>query len=79
MFLSSGLCEVCDAPASLVRLLQDAVDLGVAARYTQGSEASKGDLYFYSVDHDLRDRLDVIGDRCSVIMLSGEYDYLTTP
>ena len=25
--------------------------------YTQGSEAFKGDLYFYSVDHDLRDKL----------------------
>ena len=24
--------------------------------YTQGSEAFRGDLYFYSVDHDLRDR-----------------------
>ena len=25
--------------------------------YTQGSEAFKGDLYFYSVDHDLRGKL----------------------
>ncbi|MFI0142212.1 alpha/beta fold hydrolase, partial [Streptomyces luteogriseus] len=28
--------------------------------YTQGSEAFKGDLHFYSVDHDLRDKLDQI-------------------
>ena len=48
--------------------------------YSQGSEAFKGDLYFYSVDHDLRGRLDQIdGDRCPVVMLTGDYDYLTTP
>jgi pimeloyl-ACP methyl ester carboxylesterase len=48
--------------------------------YTQGSESFKGDLYFYSVDHDLRDKLDQIdGDRCPVVMLTGTYDYLTTP
>ena len=48
--------------------------------YTQGSEAFKGDLYFYSVDHDLRDKLDQIdGERCPVVMLTGTYDYLTTP
>ncbi|MFF9214789.1 alpha/beta fold hydrolase, partial [Streptomyces sp. NPDC014791] len=48
--------------------------------YTQGSEAFKGDLHFYSVDHDLRDKLDQIdGDRCPVVMLTGDYDYLTTP
>lgn len=48
--------------------------------YTQGSEAFKGDLYFYSVDHDLRDKLNQIdGNKCPVIMLTGSYDYLTTP
>ena len=48
--------------------------------YSQGSEAFKGDLYFYSVDHDLRGKLDQIdGDRCPVVMLTGDYDYLTTP
>ncbi len=48
--------------------------------YTQGSEAFKGDLYYYSVDHDLRGKLDQIdGERCPVIMLTGEYDYLTPP
>jgi pimeloyl-ACP methyl ester carboxylesterase len=48
--------------------------------YSQGSEAFKGDLYFYSVDHDLRGKLNQIdGDRCPVIMLTGAYDYLTTP
>jgi pimeloyl-ACP methyl ester carboxylesterase len=48
--------------------------------YSQGSEAFKGDLYFYSVDHDLRDRLhEIDGNRCPVVMLTGEYDYLTTP
>ncbi len=48
--------------------------------YSQGSEAFKGDLYFYSVDHDLRDELTQIrGADCPVVMLTGEYDYLTTP
>jgi len=48
--------------------------------YSQGSEAFKGDLYFYSVDHDLRDKLSEIdGDQCPVVMLTGDYDYLTTP
>jgi pimeloyl-ACP methyl ester carboxylesterase len=48
--------------------------------YTQGSEAFKGDLYFYSVDHDLRDKLgEIDGDQCPVVMLTGDYDYLTTP
>jgi pimeloyl-ACP methyl ester carboxylesterase len=48
--------------------------------YSQGSEAFKGDLYFYSVDHDLRDKLvEIDGDQCPVVMLTGDYDYLTTP
>lgn len=48
--------------------------------YTQGSEAFKGDLYFYSVDHDLRNELQNIdGRRCPVVMLTGTYDYLTPP
>ncbi|MDB4936822.1 MAG: xylF 1 [Labilithrix sp.] len=48
--------------------------------YTQGSEAFKGDLYFYSVDHDLRDRLgEIDAERFPLVLLSGTYDYLTTP
>jgi pimeloyl-ACP methyl ester carboxylesterase len=48
--------------------------------YTQGSEAFKGDLYFYSVDHDLRGKLQEIdGEKCPVVMLTGTYDYLTPP
>ena len=48
--------------------------------YTQGSEAFKGDLYFYSVDHDLRNELkNIDGHKCPVIMLTGTYDYLTPP
>lgn len=48
--------------------------------YTQGSEAFQGDLYFYSIDHDLRGELDRIDTaRCPVVMLNGEYDYLTPP
>jgi pimeloyl-ACP methyl ester carboxylesterase len=48
--------------------------------YTQGSEAFRGDLYFYSVDHDLRGKLhEIDGDKCPVVMTTGTYDYLTTP
>lgn len=48
--------------------------------YSQGAESFKGDLYFYSVDHDLRGRLgEIDGDRCPVVVMTGEYDYLTTP
>jgi pimeloyl-ACP methyl ester carboxylesterase len=48
--------------------------------YTQGSEAFKGDLYFYSVDHDMRKDLDRIDTRrCPVVMMTGTYDYLTPP
>jgi len=48
--------------------------------YTQGSETFKGDLYYYSVDHDLRDDLQHIdGRKCPVVMMTGTYDYLTTP
>ncbi len=48
--------------------------------YTQGAETFKGDLYFYSVDHDLREQLEQIdGRKCPVVMMSGRYDYLTPP
>lgn len=48
--------------------------------YSQGSETFKGDLYFYSVDHDLRDKLDEIdAERYPLVMMTGTYDYLTTP
>lgn len=48
--------------------------------YTQGSEAFRGDLYYYSIDHDLRGRLaEIDTSQCPLVMLTGEYDYLTTP
>ena len=48
--------------------------------YSQGAEAFKGDLHFYSVDHDLRGKLGQIdGRRCPVVMLTGTCDYLTPP
>jgi pimeloyl-ACP methyl ester carboxylesterase len=48
--------------------------------YSQGAEAFKGDLYFYSVDHDLRGRLhEINGEECPVVLMTGTYDYLTTP
>lgn len=48
--------------------------------YSQGSEAFRGDLYFYSVEHDLRGRLgEIDGERCPMVIMNAEYDYLTTP
>ncbi len=49
--------------------------------YSQGAPAVfKGDLYYYSVDHDVRNsaqRIDT--DICSVDILNGEYDWSGTP
>ncbi len=48
--------------------------------YAQGSEVFKGDLYFYSVDHDLRGKLGNIDTRrCPVVMMTATYDFLTPP
>jgi pimeloyl-ACP methyl ester carboxylesterase len=49
--------------------------------YSQGAPPTfKGDLYYYSVDHDLTataERLD--GARVPVYLLTGEYDWASTP
>jgi pimeloyl-ACP methyl ester carboxylesterase len=40
----------------------------------------KGDLYFYKIDGDIRDRIHKIDTgRCAVYLLTGEYDYSCTP
>ena len=37
-------------------------------------------MYFYSVDHDLREELrNIDGKKCPVVMMTGTYDYLTPP
>jgi pimeloyl-ACP methyl ester carboxylesterase len=49
--------------------------------YMQGGPGVfKGDLYFYKIDGDVRDRLAAIDtERCPVYLLTGEYDYSCTP
>ncbi|WP_435181493.1 alpha/beta fold hydrolase [Halorussus sp. AFM4] len=49
--------------------------------YEQGATGVfKGDLYYYSVDHDYRDKLDQVNaEECPLYVVNGEYDYLTTP
>lgn len=49
--------------------------------YEQGATGVfKGDLYYYSVDHDYREKLDEIdATECPLYVVNGEYDYLTTP
>ena len=49
--------------------------------YSQGAPAVfKGDLYFYSVDHDVRNTAALIDTGlCSVDILNGEYDWSGTP
>lgn len=49
--------------------------------YAQGGPGVfKGDLYFYTVDGDIRDRVaEIDTSRCPLYLLSGEYDYSCTP
>ena len=49
--------------------------------YSQGAPAVfKGDLYYYSVDHDVRNTAATINtDVCAVDILNGEYDWSGTP
>ncbi len=49
--------------------------------YAQGGPGVfRGDLYFYTVDGDVRDRLSAIDTRrCPLYLLTGEYDYSCTP
>ncbi|MCZ6657971.1 MAG: alpha/beta hydrolase [Gammaproteobacteria bacterium] len=49
--------------------------------YSQGAPAVfKGDLYYYSIDHDVRNTAATIDTtRCSVDILNGEYDWSGTP
>ena len=49
--------------------------------YSQGAPpVFKGDLYYYSVDHDVRNTAATIDtDVCSVDILNGEYDWSGTP
>jgi pimeloyl-ACP methyl ester carboxylesterase len=49
--------------------------------YGQGGPGIfKGDLYFYSVDHDMRETVQKIDTKkCPLFMLTGEYDYITPP
>jgi len=48
--------------------------------YMQGGPGVfKGDLHFYTVDGDIRDRVDSIDTRrCPLYLLTGEYDYSCT-
>lgn len=49
--------------------------------YEQGATGVfKGDLYYYSVDHDYRNKLDAVdAEECPLYVVNGEYDYLTDP
>ncbi len=48
--------------------------------YEQGSTGLfKGDLYYYSVDHDYRDKLDQVNPECPTYVMNGEYDFATDP
>jgi pimeloyl-ACP methyl ester carboxylesterase len=49
--------------------------------YSQGAPAVfKGDLYYYSVDHDVRQSAGNIDtDEIAVAILNGEYDWSGTP
>ena len=45
-----------------------------------GPGVFKGDLHFYKVDGDLRQRISTIdARRCPLFLLTGEYDYSCSP
>jgi pimeloyl-ACP methyl ester carboxylesterase len=45
-----------------------------------GPGVFKGDLYFYKLDGDIRERVAQIDTaKCPLFLLSGEYDYSCTP
>ena len=45
-----------------------------------GPGVFKGDLYFYQIDGDIRERIAAIDtSKCPLYLLSGEYDYSCTP
>ena len=76
--------EVCAAPSSPVWSGPDAPDgdrWETLWHYMQGGPGVfKGDLYFYKLDGDIRDRVAQIDtSRCPLFLLSGEYDYSCTP
>jgi len=48
--------------------------------YSQGGPGIfKGDLYFYSVDHDFREMNDQISGNVPIYMITGVYDFACTP
>jgi pimeloyl-ACP methyl ester carboxylesterase len=48
--------------------------------YEQGSTGLfRGDLFYYSVDHDYRGKLDQVNPECPVYVMNGEYDFATDP
>ena len=49
--------------------------------YSQGAPpVFKGDLYYFSVDHDLRETArNIDTSRVAVYLLTGEYDWAATP
>lgn len=48
--------------------------------YEQGSNGLfRGDLFYYSVDHDYRDKLDQVDPDCPMYVMNGEYDFATDP
>ena len=48
--------------------------------YAQGGPGIfKGDLYFYSVDHDFRDLCGKISGKVPIYMMTGVYDFACTP
>lgn len=49
--------------------------------YTQGApQAFKGDLFYYGIEHDVRETASTIQtDKCMVYILGGDYDWSGTP
>ena len=75
--------EVCDGLAyGLVSPLSpESEKWETVWHYMQGGPGVfTGDLYFYQIDGDIRDRIgDIDTKRCPLYMLTGEYDYSCSP
>jgi pimeloyl-ACP methyl ester carboxylesterase len=74
--VAAGIVSGMMAPQSPTNTVQETL-----WQYKQGGPGVfKGDLYFYGTDGDFRSRLgEVDTKRCPMFLLTGEYDYSSTP
>jgi pimeloyl-ACP methyl ester carboxylesterase len=72
--LHAGMMTMVMSPTAPERYRQE-----TRLHYAQGAPGVfSGDIYYYGVDHDLREHIDQFDtERCPVYLLTGEYDFYT--